>query len=99
MLLNGILSLTVANNGIKFTSIELENAFELFKNGNTNNNTPDNGLKLGLYSIKTAVNKLNGLVEIKTNTNDMTEIKVLIPDFYITKEIDTLLNTAVEYVI
>lgn len=83
---NGILSLTVANNGSKFTKNELEHAFELFKNASDYNDTTD-GIKLGLYTIKTAVDKLNGIIHIDTEIDNMTEIKVLIPDFYITDEI------------
>ena len=90
---NAILSLTVSNNGLKFTKVELEHAFELFKNASDYTNTTD-GIKLGLYTIKTAVDKLNGIIEIETDSNDMTQIKVLIPDFYIVDEIKETLALA-----
>ena len=90
---NAILSLTVSNNGLKFTKQELEHAFELFKNASDYTNTTD-GIKLGLYTIKTAVDKLNGIIEIETDSSDMTQIKVLIPDFYIVDEIKETLTLA-----
>lgn len=83
---NGILSLIVANNGSKFTKQELQHAFELFKNSSDYTNTTD-GIKLGLYTIKTAVDKLNGLIQIETDDNDMTQVKVLIPDYHIVDEL------------
>lgn len=85
---NGILSLSVANNGLKFSENEKIHAFELFKNAN--NNGDAEGIRLGLYTIKTSVDKLNGLVDIEEE-NGMTALKVLIPDFYIMKDVE--LNT------
>lgn len=82
---NGILSLTVANNGLKFSETEKIHAFELFKNANNNGDT--DGIRLGLYTIKTSVDKLNGLVDIEEE-KDMTLLKVLIPDFYIMKDVE-----------
>ncbi|MBD3749708.1 MAG: HAMP domain-containing histidine kinase [Sphingobacteriales bacterium] len=82
---NGILSLTVANNGLRFSEKEKTHAFELFKNAN--NNGDAEGIRLGLYTIKTSVDKLNGLVDIEEE-NEMTVLKVLIPDFYIIKNAD-----------
>lgn len=91
---NGVLSLTVANNGSKFSKGELKHAFELFKNASDYSDTTD-GIKLGLYTIKTAVDKLNGIIHIETDINDMTEVKVLIPDYHIADEIKETLKVAV----
>ncbi|MBU0695445.1 MAG: HAMP domain-containing histidine kinase [Bacteroidetes bacterium] len=79
---NGILSLSISNNGIKFTKNEKEHAFELFKNKGQ-----ADGIRLGLYTIKTAVDKLNGIVSIE-DQDQLTEIKVLIPDYYIIKDFE-----------
>lgn len=79
---NGILSLTIANNGLKFTEKEKDHAFELFKNKGE-----ADGIRLGLYTIKTAVDKLNGIVSIGDN-NQSTEINILIPDFHIIKDFE-----------
>ena len=79
---NGILSLSISNNGIKFTEKEKEHAFELFKNKGQ-----ADGIRLGLYTIKTAIDKLNGIVSIE-DQDQSTEIKVLIPDFYIIKDFE-----------
>jgi signal transduction histidine kinase len=87
---NGILSLTVANNGLEFTAKEMKHAFELFKNASLKDGDAD-GIRLGLYTIKTALDKLNGVIEINTNVQNMTEIKVLIPDFYIGHKIELLI--------
>nr|MBC7612080.1 HAMP domain-containing histidine kinase [Pseudopedobacter sp.] len=79
---NGILSLSISNNGIKFTEKEKEHAFELFKNKGQ-----ADGIRLGLYTIKTAVDKLNGIVSIE-DQDQSTEIKVFIPDYYIIKDFE-----------
>ena len=86
---NGILSRTVANNGLEFTQKEMKHAFELFKNASLKDGDAD-GIRLGLYTIKIALDKLNGVIEINSNTKNMTEIKVLIPDFYFGDKINLM---------
>lgn len=88
---NGILSVSVGNNGLQFSKKELTHAFELFKNANNNKTDDANGIRLGLYTIKTAVDKLNGLVSIETTDQQMTEIKVLIPDFNVDSEVKEII--------
>lgn len=74
---NGILTLSVINNGKSFSEIEKNNAFELFKRANKQGDMDT--IRLGLYSIKTSLDRLNGLVDILTY-NDFTEIRVMIPN-------------------
>ena len=85
--------LSVANNGSKFSDVEIKHAFELFKNASNYRDIKD-GIRLGLYTVKIAINKLNGSVQIETDCNDMTKIKVLIPDYYIVDEIKETLALA-----
>ncbi len=86
---NGILSLTISNNGIKISEDDLKHAFELFKIANQNED--GDGLRLGLYTIKTAIDKLNGIVEISVN-DDKTEIRLLIPDNKLEDDIKELIE-------
>jgi K+-sensing histidine kinase KdpD len=85
------LCLTVANNGSKFSDEEKKHAFELFKNASNYGDIED-GIRLGLYTVKTAVNKLNGTVQIETNEQEMTEITVYIPNYYNTAETNNSFN-------
>lgn len=89
--INGVLSLTISNNGSKFTEKELHSAFELFKNASDYSEKTD-GIKLGLYTVKTAIDQLNGLIHIDTDTSGMTVIKVIIPDYYIAEGIKNSLS-------
>ncbi|MBK0382607.1 HAMP domain-containing histidine kinase [Pedobacter sp. SD-b] len=81
---DGIFSLTVENNGQKFSEIEINNAFELFKKANKKGDMDT--IRLGLYTIKTCTDKLNGVVNISYN-NGLTMLKVLLPDYYLDNSI------------
>ncbi len=86
---NGIFSFSVKNNGKVFSEIEKENAFELFKRANKMGDMDT--LRLGLYAIKTSLDRLNGLIDIYTE-DGFTEIRVMVPDNLMTEKINTELQ-------
>ena len=82
---NGIFSLSVKNNGKVFSEIERNNAFELFKRANKQGDMDT--LRLGLYAIKTSLDRLNGLIDIYSEES-FTEIRVMIPDYLMNEKIN-----------
>ncbi|MFC5284993.1 sensor histidine kinase [Pedobacter alpinus] len=85
---SGILSLSVINNGKSFSEIEKDNAFELFKRANKQGDMDT--IRLGLYSIKTALDRINGLIDIYPK-NNLTEIRVMIPNSNASEAINELI--------
>jgi signal transduction histidine kinase len=81
---DGIFCFTVENNGKMFSDIELKNAFELFKKAHKKGDMDT--IRLGLYTIKLCTDKLNGVVNISYN-NNLTMVKILIPDYYLDKKL------------
>lgn len=81
---DGVFCLSVENNGKTFSEVELKNAFELFKKAHKKGDMDT--LRLGLYTVKNCIDKLNGVVDISHN-NDLTMVKVLIPDYHLDKKL------------
>ncbi|MBC7653288.1 MAG: HAMP domain-containing histidine kinase [Oligoflexus sp.] len=91
---DGIFCLTVENNGKTFSEIELKNAFEFFKKAHKKGDMDT--IRLGLYTIKNCVDKLNGVVDISYK-NDLTMVKVLIPDYHLDKNLLNVLPDTIKF--
>jgi signal transduction histidine kinase len=79
-----ILHIAIGNNGKTFSDIEKQNAFDIFKRAHKLGDTDT--IRLGLYTIKTCIDKLNGIVEIN-NQDGLTYLNILIPDANLTQKI------------
>ncbi|OAQ39624.1 hypothetical protein A5893_08515 [Pedobacter psychrophilus] len=90
---DGIFCLSVENNGKTFSEIELKNAFELFKKAHKKGDTDT--IRLGLYTIKNCLDKLNGVVDI-SYTKNLTMVKILIPDYYFNKNLLNVLPNTIQ---
>ncbi len=87
---NSMLNLVISNNGQVYDAREIGNAFELFKSANKQ----DEHMKLGLYAVKTCIDKLGGIIDISSE-NKITTVKIFIPDYHNPVKLDLLeLNVA-----
>lgn len=73
-----VLNISVGNNGKTFSDVERQNAFDIFKKAHRFGDTDT--IRLGLYTIKNCIDKLNGIVQIEER-NGFTYLNIVIPDF------------------
>ena len=73
--LKNAVSITVRDNGQGMDKNVLKSAFTMFYRGNTQSE----GSGLGLFIVKSSVEKLGGTVRVKSEVNQGTEVKVTIP--------------------
>jgi two-component system sensor histidine kinase/response regulator len=67
--------ITVKDNGIGIHSSHINNIFTMFYRATSE----EQGSGLGLYNVKDALNKLNGVIEVDSVVNEGTTFKVIIP--------------------
>lgn len=67
--------ITVKDNGQGMDKNVLKNAFTMFYRGNTQSE----GSGLGLFIVKSSVEKLGGAIRIKSDVNQGTEVKITLP--------------------
>ena len=68
-------SIVVQDNGQGMDKNVLKNAFTMFYRGNLNSE----GSGLGLFIVKSSVEKLGGKLKIKSKVNEGTEVKITLP--------------------
>jgi signal transduction histidine kinase len=72
---NQSITISVIDNGIGIKDDYIQNIYQMFSKAARDHQN----LGLGLYIVKQAVEKLNGSVMLKENTNHYTEFEVRIP--------------------
>ena len=70
---------SVCDTGCGFSRKDLENVFKKFYEGDESRSKEKGHLGLGLYIVKTLVDKLDGTVEVKNNDEGGAEVKICIP--------------------
>ncbi|OAA93294.1 sensor histidine kinase [Clostridium coskatii] len=70
---------SVCDTGCGFSRKDLENVFKKFYEGDESRSKEKGHSGLGLYIVKTLVDKLGGAVEVKNNDEGGAEVKVCIP--------------------
>lgn len=70
---------SVCDTGCGFSRKDLENVFKKFYEGDESRSKEKGHSGLGLYIVKTLVDKLGGAVEVKNNDEGGAQVKVCIP--------------------
>jgi hypothetical protein len=72
---NGNLEITISDNGLGIPEAQHEKIFEMFFRGEQSKE----GSGLGLYIVKSMIQKIDGKLEMKSKEGQGTEMKVIIP--------------------
>lgn len=75
----GMLTFSVSDTGCGFSNKDMKNAFKRFYQGDTSRSKEKGHSGLGLYIVKTLVDKFKGSVQIENNALGGAEIKICIP--------------------
>lgn len=74
--INGIAIITVSDNGIGIPSADIKDIFNLFYRSASQ----EAGFGFGLYNLKSALLKLNGKIEVESQTGKGTKFTVTLPN-------------------